>query len=131
MTKIDEYLQWQQNGLFFTAGSLFFLQRPGAPKQPTEVIEKIRKMLIENLDVLENRWLNDTKFITNNDEITFADLSGVVNIEQVLGTKCFQLDDEKYPRINQWMKEVRNYFGEDYKEAHKYVYRYGEMFAKI
>lgn len=130
LTKIDEYLEWQQTGLFFSAGSLFFLQRALVTPPPPEVIAKLTKSLIECLEVLEHRWLSNTKFLTSDDEITFADLSAVVNIEQLLGTKLYQIDDVKYPRINQWMIEVRNYFGDDFREAHNYVYKYGERYGK-
>lgn len=130
LTRIDEYLQWQQNGLFFSGGSLFFVQRPGAPKAPDDVIKMLTKALIGNLDDLENKWLAESKYLAGDDELSYADLSSAVIIEQIVGTRVFELDEAKYKRIAKWRAEVKSYFGKDFADAHDFVYKYGERYSK-
>lgn len=128
LTKIDEYLEWHQNGLFLSAGMLFFAQRPNVAKPPEDVINRLTKMLIGNLNDLENQWLDDSDFIAG-DEISYADLTAAVIIEQFIGTRVYHLNESKYPKIAKWLEAVKSYFGEDYAEAHKYVYKYGERYG--
>lgn len=130
LTRIDEYLQWHQNGLFFSGGMLFFVQKPDATeKPPAEVISTLTKQLISNLDDLENKWLADTKYLAGNDEISYADLASAVIVEQITGTRVYKLDENKYAKIAKWMAEVKAYFGKDFVDAHQLVYKYGERWG--
>jgi glutathione S-transferase len=133
LTRIDEYLQWQHNNLFLGAGMLFYMQlveplRTG--KLPSaKDIERQKRTLIKNLDDLENIWLKDNKFLVAND-ITFADLMAASSLEQVLGMKLFSFEEGKHQKVQSWLESVRVFFGKDFKDAHMYVYRYGEKLSQ-
>jgi glutathione S-transferase len=129
LTKIDEYLQWQHNNLFMGAGILFYMQLVAPLRNgvlpSAEQIEFQKKNLVRNLNEMEYIWLHDTKFLTGN-EITFADLMAASSIEQVVGMKLFKFEKYQHERVQKWLEEVRQYFGPTFKEAHRYVYKYGE-----
>lgn len=128
LTRIDEYLEWHHNGLFASAGQLFYFNRPDLPPPSEDVNERLKKSLIGTLDVLENRWLEDSKFLAG-DEVSYADLVAAVMFEQIIGTRLFKLDDTKYPKISKWLEEVKKVFGKDYADAHQFVYKYGERYG--
>lgn len=129
-TRIDEYLQWNHNNLHLGAGMLFFMQwvlpfRTGV--KPTEKqIEAQKRTLVKCLDDLENIWLKDNKFLIGS-EITFADLLAVSSLEQVIGMRLYELDEQRHSKVESWLREVRQFFGPAFKEAHQFVYKFGNM----
>lgn len=127
--KIDEYLQWNHNNLLAAAGLLF---RTTFVLQVDDeaLIAQQKRTLVGILNVLENVWLCDKKFLVGS-EITFPDLMAASVLEQVIGIKLFKVDAQIYPRISKWLDEVRKFFGPTYQEAHKYVYKYGENRAPM
>lgn len=108
---------------------LFFMQwvlpfRTGEKPTAAQISDQ-KRTLTKNLDDLENIWLKDTKFVTG-DEVTFADLMAVSAIEQVVGMKLFKFEDGKHAKVKRWIKDVKEFFGSDFQEAHEIVYKYGE-----
>lgn len=132
LAKIDEYLQWQHTNLFSGAGMLFYMQfveplRTGVRPSVEEVENQIRN-LNKNLDDLENVWLKEYTFLTGN-EISFADLMGVCQLQQVIALKLFQIDEKKHARVNKWHARVTCFFGDSFSYAHRIIYSYGEKVA--
>lgn len=133
LVRIDEYLQWQHNNLFLGAGMLFYMQlveplRTG--KLPSQdQVERQKRTLIRCLDDLENIWLNDNKFLVGN-EVTFADLMAASSIEQVIGMRLFKFDEDRHAKVKIWLESVRQFFGQNFKDAHLFVYRYGEKLSE-
>ena len=129
LTRVDEYLEWNHNNISLSAGTLFYLQvlqptKTGVPPS-AERIEQQKRTLTKALDDLEHLWLKDNKFLIGND-ITFCDLIAVSMLEQVIGLNLFKLDEHRHAKVNKWLDEVRKYFGATYKQAHIYVYKFGE-----
>lgn len=127
--RIDEFLQWNHNNIFASAGLLFRVMFV-LQVDDQEQIAQLKRTLIRSLNDLENVWLCDKKFLIGT-EITYPDLVAVSVLEQVIGIKLFKVDAQIYPRITQWMNEVRSFFGSSYQEAHKYLYKYGENRAPM
>lgn len=128
-TRIDEFLQWNHNNLHMGAGMLFYMQwvlpfRTGV-KPSERQVEAQKRSLVKCLDDLENLWLKESKFLAGN-EVTFADLIAVSAVEQVIGMRLYEFEDKKHENVKKWLEEVRQYFGPAFKEAHQYVYKYGE-----
>lgn len=134
LTRIDEYLQWQHNNLTVGAGMLFKLlwvfPLTTGVKPTAKEIEKQKKILMKNLDDLERIWLKDNKYLTGS-EISFADLVAVSMVEQVVGMKLFELDEQRNGKVINWMRDVREYFGASFVEAHQFVYKFGKKAINI
>lgn len=82
---IDEYLEWQHHNTRLTC-ALYFQMKWLKPlitgKQPDpKELEKTKKHMENTLDMIENIWLDRTKFLAGN-EITVADIFGACEIEQ-------------------------------------------------
>lgn len=122
--RIEEYLEWNHNNLLYGAGLLFAMRWVMKLDAGEKQVKTQEKILIRALNDLENIWLTDNKYLAGN-EITFADLMAACNLEQVVGMKIFLLDADKYPKISKWFNEVRLFFGDHFKEAHHFVYKYG------
>lgn len=127
LVRIDEYLEWQQNNLFLAAG-LMFQKLWVAPivtgkEAQKEDIEFHKKNVNRTLDDLENIWLKDSKFITGGN-ITFADLMAVSILEQVVGINMYKVDGQRHPKVVKWSDEVRQYFGDAFQNAHKFLYKF-------
>lgn len=133
LSRIDEYLQWQHNNLLMAAGMLFYMQTltpMKTGKMPAQKeIDQQKRTLIKSLDDLENIWLKDNKFLAGN-EVTFADLMAASTIEQVIGLRLFSFDANKHQKVQKWREAVREFFGPTFKEAHHFVYKYGEKLAE-
>lgn len=129
LVRIGEYLEWQQNNLVIVAGQMFkklWLEPLVTGKEPkTDQAEFYKKSLNRTLDDLETIWLKDSKFITGG-EITFADLMAVSMLEQVMGLNLFKVDKTKHPKVAEWSDEVRQYFGDAFQQAHKFLYKFAK-----
>lgn len=132
LAKIDEYLEWHHTNLLDGAGRLFYMQwvAPALTGQkPSKIeIEKQEAKLNKNLKDIETLWLNESRFL-GGDKITYPDLLAASALEQVIGLKLFQIDEQQYPRTNIWIQEVRDFFGLEFKEGHKFVYSYGNKYG--
>lgn len=127
LVRIDEYLEWQQNNLVAAAGLMFrkLWMEPmvtGKEAQKDD-IEFYKRTLNRTLDDLENIWLKDTKFVTG-ENISFADLMAVSMLEQVVGLNIYSVDGQKHPKVLKWSNDVRQYFGDAFQQAHKFLYKY-------
>lgn len=133
LTRIDEYLQWQHNNLLTGAGMLFYMQMLTPMKTgvlPTQkAIDQQMRTLIKNLDDLENIWLKDNKFLAGS-EVSFADLMAASAMEQIIGLKLFSFESNKHQKVQKWLEEVRTFFGPTFKEAHHFVYKWGDMLSE-
>lgn len=88
-----------------------------------EVIDFHKKAVNRTVDDLESIWLKDSKFITGG-EITFADLMAVSMLEQVVGLNLYTVDKQRHPKVAQWSEEIREYFGDAFQQAHKFLYKF-------
>lgn len=127
LVRIDEYLEWQHNNLVASAGLMFRKlwvdpMVTGKDAQKDD-IEFYKKTLNKTLDDLENIWLRDSRFITGGD-ITFADLMAVSMLEQVVGLNIYSVNKQRHPKVAKWSDEVRQYFGDTFQQAHKFLYKY-------
>ncbi|XP_043261383.1 glutathione S-transferase theta-1-like [Colletes gigas] len=120
--KVDEYLEWQHlNTRLFCAS--YFLQQyltpmlTGEPAKP-EKIMPYKERLNDNLDLLENVWLQNTPFLVGS-EISIADLVGSCEVEQV---RVGGYDPwEGRPRLTAWMKRVSEETSPHYQDAHVFL----------
>lgn len=84
--KLDEFLEWQHTAIR-TSCSLYFrflwVQEKifGAPASK-EKVAKYRKLMEKDLQLMEDLWLKDTKFLVGNN-LTAADVFGACEIEQI------------------------------------------------
>lgn len=127
--RIDEFLQWNHNNLHLGAGMLFFIQwilpfKTGVKPSVAE-IDAQKRTLVKCLDDLDSIWLKDNKFLTGS-EVTFADLIASSAIEQVIGMRLYEFEDQKHGNVKKWIDNVRQYFGPSFMEAHQFVYKYGK-----
>lgn len=83
--RVDEYLEWQHVEFRAKIANHFRLRfiRPLMYGKPTEtqLLQKAAKIRDEALDKIEQRWLNQSKFIAG-DKLTVADLFAACEIEQ-------------------------------------------------
>ncbi|XP_037934938.1 glutathione S-transferase theta-3-like [Teleopsis dalmanni] len=123
--RVDEFLQWQHNGIR-TSCSLYFrflwVQDKffGAPAAPGKVA-KYKSEMERDLGVIETVWLKDTKFINGN-ELTAADVFGACEVEQIR-TTAYDVG-EKFPKVAKWIETVRKELEPHFDFAHQTIYKY-------
>uniref|UniRef100_T1GKR9 Glutathione S-transferase C-terminal domain-containing protein n=1 Tax=Megaselia scalaris TaxID=36166 RepID=T1GKR9_MEGSC len=77
-----------------------------------------------NLGIMENVWLKDTPFVAGN-EMTAADIFGACEIEQ---TRLFGYKASvNRPRLEAWLKKVREASNPAYDEAHSFVTKLSKL----
>ncbi|XP_063704557.1 glutathione S-transferase theta-1-like [Culicoides brevitarsis] len=130
--QVDEFLEWQHNGLRIFCAMYFQLAwllpiLTGKPSAQDRVDEMKDRMEMA-LDTMEDVWLGEkNKFITG-EKLTAADIWAACEIEQ---PKMAGYDPVKgRPRLANWLKEVRNATNPVYDEAHKYVRKICESSKK-
>jgi glutathione S-transferase len=136
LAQIDEFLQWNHNSLLFSTGTIF-LDAWIKPLRDTNSLEHGMMQNVKDplnyvdihhsLDLLENTWLKDSKFIAG-EEPTFAELIASCALMQVIGLQLFSLNEDRYKKVSTWLNDTRDYFNPEFDDAHKYVYKYGEKF---
>lgn len=126
--QVDEFLEWQHNGLRVFCAMYFQLvwllpMLTGKPTAP-ERVEEMKDRMIMALDTMEDVWLGEkNKFLTG-DKITAADIWAACEIEQ---PKMAGYDPrEGRPNLTNWLNEVRKATNPVYDEAHKIVYKVAE-----
>ena len=87
--RVDEFLQWQHNGIR-TSCSLYFRfvwveKLITGQSAPPEKVAKYRKAMERDLQCMEDEWFKDAnqKYISGGDELTAADLFGACEVEQI------------------------------------------------
>lgn len=130
--KIDEFLSWEHNGSRLASGFLFYLQwvqpiMTGKLESP-EQLAKIKNNLEETLEVIENVWLKDTKFLTG-DKITVADLFCASDIKQA--QVCNYDATEFFPKIRVWLGHVQDEFNPHFDESHKFVDLFADKYKGV
>ncbi|KAG5684673.1 hypothetical protein PVAND_013890 [Polypedilum vanderplanki] len=136
LSQIDEFMQWHHNSLAFSAASIFY----NAWIKPIREINMLEHGMMRNvrdplnyvdidnsLDLLENTWLKENKFIVG-EEPTFAEILASCTLMQVIGLRLFRLDEQKYQKVTKWLNATKSYFNPEFDELHKYIYKYGEKF---
>ncbi|XP_077996084.1 glutathione S-transferase theta-1-like [Glandiceps talaboti] len=117
--KVDEYLAWHHTNTRPPCGLLFFteIMMPAMTKQPvdTQAAENALTQLNDALDKLESMFLKDSRFLCG-DEISIADLLGVCELMQALGTGRDVTDN--HSKVKSWMERVRNRMNPYFDEVH-------------
>ncbi|XP_075156737.1 glutathione S-transferase theta-3-like [Haematobia irritans] len=123
--RIDEFLCWQHNGIR-TSCSLYFrflwvqAKLFGSPASEKKV-SKYRKLMEADLELMENMWLKNSKFLTGNN-LSAADVFGACEVEQI---RCCGYEiKQKYPNVYAWIENVRRELDPHFNEAHKLIYAY-------
>ncbi|XP_069966192.1 glutathione S-transferase theta-1 isoform X2 [Bactrocera oleae] len=122
--RVDEFLEWHHITLRVTC-SLYFRTIWLDPlitgvRPSNEKIQNLTKLMEDNLDIIENVWLQKTDFLTGQ-RLTAADIFAACEIEQ---TRLADYDVRiKYPKIKAWLKRVRAGCNPHYDNAHQYVYK--------
>lgn len=85
--RIDEYLEWQHVNTRQTCAQYFILKflKPrtiGHSAGDEHIIASAEKQMNKTLDQIENLWLQPGKFISGNDQMSFADVLAACEIEQ-------------------------------------------------
>ncbi|KAI8124076.1 hypothetical protein FF38_00200 [Lucilia cuprina] len=121
--QVDEFLEWQHTTIR-TSCSLYFrfvwVQEKllGAPAS-SDKIAKYRLLMEKDLELMENLWINENKFLVGN-SITAADVFGACEIEQI---RCTGYEIKlKFPKIYTWIENVRKELKPIFDEAHHVVY---------
>ncbi|KAK6638437.1 hypothetical protein RUM44_008866 [Polyplax serrata] len=126
--KVDEFLEWQHISKRVPL-SMYFINAFLKPKltgnpPKEEKLKKFRIHMEEALDLVENIWLKDTKYLTG-DEISIADIVGISEIEQ---PRIVNYDvTVGRPKIAAWMKRVQ----EDLKPHYEDVFKPLNKLAQI
>ncbi|XP_037932476.1 glutathione S-transferase theta-1 [Teleopsis dalmanni] len=123
-SRVDEFLEWQHITLRVTCALYFrtiWLQPLLSGVKPSpQKIETLRGHMEQNLDIIENVWLEKTDFLTSN-KLTVADIFAACEIEQ---TRMADYDVRiKYPKIRAWLKRVRAGCNPHYDYAHQIIYK--------
>ncbi|XP_063705800.1 glutathione S-transferase theta-1-like [Culicoides brevitarsis] len=128
--KIDEFLEWQHNGVRLHCGTYFELvwRMPlvtGKPSPAAEV-KKSREEMIKILDFMENVWLGDGNRFLTGEKLTVADIWGACEVEQprMAGFE----PREGRPLLEKWLAEVQKATNPVYDEAHEYLRRAEKKF---
>jgi len=131
MAKVDEYLEWQHLGMR-ASGSLYFRElfmRPaltGNPANP-EKVEKLATGLENTLDLMENNFLKENKFIAGQ-ELTIADLLATAELEQprIVGYDV----SKNHPKIGNYMDLVKKELDPIYGQVHDLAWSTGQKWQK-
>lgn len=98
----------------------------GKPANP-KVLDQRKEDYFKSLDILENIWLKDTKFVAGN-EITIADLFGACDVMQP--HVCASGPDiTRHKKVIAWLASVKRHFGASFDDGHKHIYAYNEKFG--
>ena len=87
----------------------------------TKDVEEARKALQSGLNLIEEHFLKETKFI-GGDEISIADLLAVCQLSQFWMTDEDLLADR--PRVSKWLSNVKSGLSPHFDEVHKMVYHH-------
>lgn len=122
--RVDEFLEWQHITLRITCALYFrtvWLEPLMTGKIPSQdKIENLKGHMEQNLDIIENVWLETTDFLCGK-QLTVADIFAACEIEQ---TRMADYDVRiKYPKIRAWLKRVRAACNPHYDHAHQFVYK--------
>ncbi|KAM7350359.1 glutathione S-transferase theta-3-like [Cochliomyia hominivorax] len=129
--KVDEFLEWQHTAIRSSC-SLYFrfywVQEKlfGMPASKKKV-NKYCKLMEKDLELMENLWLKETKFLAGN-SITAADVFGACEIEQI--RCCGYKIENKYSKTYFWIESVRQELIPYFDEAHQVIYFF-EKEAKL
>ncbi len=93
-----------------------------------EKLAKIKNNLEETLEVIENVWLKDTKYLTG-DDITVADLFCASDVQQA--KLCNYDATEFFPKIRNLLDHVKAEFNPYFDESHKYVYMFADKYKGV
>ncbi|KAL5285626.1 GSTT1.2 family protein [Megaselia abdita] len=123
--RVDEYLEWQHENVRMGC-AMYFRKKVIEPmflkSQPDEnEIQKWFYLMEKSLDIVENQWLLNTKFIAG-DKVTAADIFAACEIEQT--TMAGYDPCKNRPKLKIWLKAVRENADFPYNEAHKQVYQW-------
>lgn len=137
IAKIDEFLSWHHNSLAASTGKLFYdvWVKPftGTELPPHGMMLNVKSpldyvVINQSLNDLENLWLSDNKFLVG-DEATFADLIAACEIMQITGFKIYKLDTQKYPKINNWLADTKEFYNPEFDQIHRLIYKLGEKYG--
>lgn len=79
------------------------------------------------MDILENIWLHDSKFVTGN-KISIADLFGACDVMQTHLCGAGP-DSARHKKVVNWLASVKKHFGAFFEEGHKHIYAYYDKFG--
>ena len=90
----------------------------------TKDVDEARKALQSGLNLIEEHFLKETRFI-GGPEISIADLLAACQLTQ------FWVTDEDLlagrPRVSQWLSDVKSGLPPHFDEVHKMVYHHKEQ----
>ena len=91
-------------------------------------MQKWQKKWEESTDGLENVWLKRSSYLAGN-QITIADLLGVCEMMQPISAG-YNLDTNRFPRVQDWMERVKKETQPHFDDAHKIPLRLRETILK-
>ncbi|XP_056641775.1 glutathione S-transferase theta-1 [Diorhabda sublineata] len=120
----DEYLEWHHLNLRLNCAT-YFITKWANPllrgTEPTEEqLKKTKKYMERSLKDFENYFLSNGTFI-HGDKVSYSDIHAACEIEQIK-IAGYDIKDH-YPKIKQWIDNVRKECNPYYDEAHKFVYK--------
>ncbi|XP_055846254.1 glutathione S-transferase theta-3-like [Episyrphus balteatus] len=124
---IDEFLEWHYT-LRKEIMNFFYLDwlgplRSGQPT-PAEELANGRRDMEKVFDILEKTWLNSSKYVTGS-KITAADIFGVSELQQTTLSKYDV--GRNYPKIAEWIENVRQETNPHFDDAHKILYKIAKI----
>lgn len=127
--KMDEFIEWQHNGLRLPCGYYFKLQwlEPRLTgKAPLESdIKRFKGLMEDSYDNMENLWLNHNKKFIFGNHLTIADLLAVMELEQ---PKICGFDPRPgRPRLAAYMDAVKSETSPHYDQANKIIDKLATM----
>jgi glutathione S-transferase len=138
LARIDEFLQYHHNSLMVTTGKLFYdtwvkpftnITTPPHGMMMNVGHPKDFVILSQSLNDLERIWLSGSQKFLISDEATFADLIAACEISQITDLKLYEIDAKKYPKVDNWLANVKKEFNPEYDFAHKKICRVGEKYG--
>ncbi|CAF0937405.1 unnamed protein product [Adineta steineri] len=118
--RVNEYANWQHANLRANGAMLFRTKiiTPRMTKKPPNEreLEKWHERWESSIDDLENIWLKRSSYL-GGDHLTFADLLGICELMQPIAAG-YNLNQEKFPRVHDWVQRVKRETQPYFDEAH-------------
>ncbi|CAF1168290.1 unnamed protein product [Adineta steineri] len=118
--RVNEYAHWQNFNLRANSYMLYRTKiiTPRITKKPPNEreLEECHERWESSIDDLENIWLKRSSYLAD-DHLTFADLLGICELMLPIAAG-YHLNQEKFPRVHDWMQRVKQETQPYFDEAH-------------
>jgi len=124
---IDAYLDWHHTN---TRRAAFFFRAMSEKLFGGLVLktsaEAEKKIMMKALEMLENVWLKERKFIADDNELSIADL---VACSELMHLILLDFDFSPFPKVNEWMQRVM--FHEAMEKVHDKLKAFKKDYVSI